>query len=74
MGVILTGANADGSQGLKTIKECGGLAVVQDPKTAEYHEMPQSAIEMVEVDHIIPLDEISVFLSNLNETGNSKLK
>ncbi|MCP5007377.1 MAG: hypothetical protein GY941_26080, partial [Planctomycetes bacterium] len=31
VGVILTGANSDGSQGLKTIKEYGGLAIVQDP-------------------------------------------
>jgi two-component system chemotaxis response regulator CheB len=35
IGIILTGANNDGSKGLKRIKELGGLAVVQDPETAE---------------------------------------
>jgi len=34
IGIVLTGANADGAQGLKTIKARGGLAVVQDPQTA----------------------------------------
>ncbi len=64
VGVILTGANSDGSQGLKTIKEYGGLAIVQDPGTAEIDAMPRAAIEMVDVDHIIPLDEIGGFLIN----------
>ncbi|MCP4253018.1 MAG: chemotaxis protein CheB, partial [Candidatus Scalindua sp.] len=68
-GVILTGANSDGSQGLKTIKEYGGLAIVQDPKTAETDSMPRSAIDTVDVDHIIPLDEIGDFLREINNMG-----
>ncbi len=68
-GVILTGANSDGSQGLKTIKEYGGLAIVQDPKTAESDSMPRAAIDTVDVDHIIPLDEIGDFLRKINNMG-----
>jgi two-component system chemotaxis response regulator CheB len=40
LGVILTGANADGAAGLRSIREHGGLAVVQDPATAEKSTMP----------------------------------
>ncbi len=67
VGVILTGANTDGSQGLKTIKEYGGLAIVQDPRTAETNAMPRAAIEMVDVDYIIPLEEIGGFLREINK-------
>ncbi len=62
IGVILTGANSDGSRGLKTIKAKGGIAIVQDPETAESAAMPQAAMEATEVDHLLPLSDISPFL------------
>jgi two-component system chemotaxis response regulator CheB len=65
VGVILTGANHDGSQGLLKIKKAGGLAVVQDPETAEAVAMPQAAIETVQPDHILPLKKIGSFLKGL---------
>lgn len=65
VGVILTGANSDGTAGLIKIKNMGGLTVVQSPQTAEAHAMPQSAIENLEVDHIIPLDAMGAFLNSL---------
>ncbi|GAB3249722.1 chemotaxis protein CheB [Larkinella harenae] len=43
--VLLSGANQDGTAGLKAILDAGGLALVQDPATAEYPAMPQTAIE-----------------------------
>lgn len=58
VGLILTGANADGSHGLKTIKGAGGLAIVQDPRTAEADTMPQAAIMAADVDYVLPLEEI----------------
>ncbi len=67
IGIILTGANNDGSRGLKKIKEFGGLAIVQDPETAEVESMPRAAIMATTVDHIIPLDEIAPFLNSLFE-------
>lgn len=63
IGVILTGANQDGAQGLAAIKRRGGLAVVQDPATAESRAMPAAAIAAVAVDAILPLGEIGPFLS-----------
>lgn len=65
IGVILTGANSDGALGLKKIKKFGGLTIVQSPETAEADAMPKAAIEAVEVDHILPLDEIGDFLNTL---------
>ncbi|HCY85010.1 MAG TPA: chemotaxis protein CheB [Desulfobacteraceae bacterium] len=68
IGIVLTGANRDGSQGLKKIKEKGGIAIVQDPKTAEVPVMPREAIHRVKVDHILSLEEIAVFLNNYCRT------
>lgn len=65
IGVILTGSNNDGSKGLKKIKEEGGLALVQDPHTAEVDGMPLAAIETTKVDHILKLEEIAPFLVKL---------
>ncbi|OQW93185.1 MAG: chemotaxis protein CheB [Beggiatoa sp. IS2] len=65
IGVILTGANSDGSLGLKKIKQVGGYAIVQDPDTAEADAMPRSAILATPVDKILPLDKISTHLLQL---------
>jgi len=62
IGVVLTGANEDGSQGLKRIKTAGGLAIVQNPATAESSVMPQAAIEATNVDWVLELNEIGPFL------------
>ncbi len=64
-GLILTGANADGARGLAAIKRAGGLTLVQDPETAESPVMPRAAIAAVRVDHVLALDEITLFLSSL---------
>jgi len=65
IGVVLTGANADGARGAKRIQEHGGFVVVQDPRTAESPEMPQAAIAAARVDRILPLDRIGPFLVEL---------
>lgn len=65
IGVVLTGASHDGAKGLAKIKANGGLAVVQEPTTAECIIMPKAAIATVAVDWILPLNEIAPFLVNL---------
>lgn len=65
VGVVLTGANNDGARGAKRIKSRGGFVVAQDPKTAEAPEMPQSTIDAVRVDRILPLPRIGPFLVEL---------
>ncbi|MBN2685280.1 MAG: chemotaxis protein CheB [Pontiellaceae bacterium] len=65
IGVVLTGANADGTSGLIMIKQKGGLTIAQDPATADFATMPQSAIDSDAVDHILPIGEVGTFLNNL---------
>src|SRR6185503_13594855 len=64
IGVVLTGANADGARGAAMIRKRGGFVVVQDPATAESPEMPQAAIA-AGVDRILPLERIGPFLVEL---------
>lgn len=74
IGIILTGANADGSHGLKCVTERGGLAIVQDPDDAEVDSMPRAALLSSHVDHILPLDVIPTLLLSLvrNEQEKSR--
>ncbi len=65
VGIVLTGANNDGSQGLKKIKDSGGLVIVQKPETAEFDDMPRAAIAAAGSDHILLLEEIGDFLKKL---------
>jgi two-component system, chemotaxis family, protein-glutamate methylesterase/glutaminase len=67
IGIVLTGSNNDGTNGIKTIKEVGGLTIVQDPKTAEYPFMPASAIDVIKPDYILPLEEIIDLLINIDK-------
>ncbi len=67
IGIILTGANDDGSLGLTEIRERGGLAIVQTAETAEADSMPKSAIKMADPQLILPLDKIGPFLLNLKK-------
>ncbi len=65
VGVILTGANQDGSKGLKQIKVAGGHTIVQKPETAESPEMPLRAIEMANPQEILELEEIGKRLNEI---------
>jgi two-component system chemotaxis response regulator CheB len=67
IGVILTGSNADGSLGISTIRDRGGLTVVQEPESAEASEMPRAALKAIEPDQILPLEEIGPFLNALSK-------
>lgn len=66
-GVLLTGASADGAAGLVAIKRRGGLAIVQDPATAESPAMPAAGIAAAAVDYILPLEQIGGHLVMLVE-------
>ena len=65
VGVILTGANRDGAEGLAAIKRRGGLTVVQDPVTAEAPSMPTAAIATAAPDRILPIEAIGPLLATL---------
>jgi two-component system CheB/CheR fusion protein len=59
IGVVLSGTGADGSFGLRKIKECGGLTIAQDPKESQFDSMPQNAIATGRVDLVLPLRDMS---------------
>ncbi|HYH80865.1 MAG TPA: chemotaxis protein CheB [Longimicrobium sp.] len=63
IGIVLTGANADGSRGLQKIVQRGGYAIVQDPATAEVKVMPQSALKAVPGACVLPLERIGPHLA-----------
>ena len=71
IGVILTGSNRDGARGLKKIKDCGGLAIVEDPASAAYREMPDAAVASTAVDWILPLSEIGPHLEKLGRSATN---
>ncbi|MEO5684889.1 MAG: CheR family methyltransferase [Chitinophagaceae bacterium] len=56
--VILSGTGANGSMGLKHIKEKGGGAFVQSPREAEFNEMPRNAIATGLVDEVLPVSQL----------------
>jgi two-component system chemotaxis response regulator CheB len=67
IGIILTGLNSDGAKGLKRIKDSGGVAIVQDPTTAESGEMPHAALKATVADYVLPLDKIAGVLIDLEQ-------
>jgi two-component system chemotaxis response regulator CheB len=66
IGVLLSGANADGTEGIIKIKEAGGLTIVQDPAEATVSYMPQQAIKSLEVDYILNTKQMIDVINNLN--------
>jgi two-component system chemotaxis response regulator CheB len=65
VGVILSGTLDDGTLGLRTIKEHGGVGLVQDPTSAEHAGMPRSAIEHASPDHVARPSELAKMIVEL---------
>jgi two-component system chemotaxis response regulator CheB len=65
IGVVLTGANQDGTDGLRTVKAAGGVTVVQQPAEAWNPSMPRSALVGADPDHCVSLDEMGSLLVTL---------
>jgi two-component system, chemotaxis family, protein-glutamate methylesterase/glutaminase len=65
IGIILTGANADGALGLARIKKAGGVALIQDPLGAARRTMPDAAIAATAADAILPVEAIGSFIYGL---------
>jgi two-component system chemotaxis response regulator CheB len=64
-GVLLTGANNDGAQGLAQIKKYGGFTVVQDPDQSQARTMPEAALALQDPDYLLPLNDIGQLLVQL---------
>ena len=72
IGIVLTGSNNDGTDGIKRIQEYGGLVVIQDPKTAESAYMPASAMAAVQPDYVLPLESIADLLLKITKPTKKK--
>lgn len=65
LGALLTGSNEDGAKGLARIKACGGMALVEDPASAECGIMPAAALAATAVDGVLPIAELAARLARL---------
>lgn len=65
VGIILSGANRDGALGLKSVKDSGGLTIVQDPKECQVATMTEASMSVTNVDHVYNTRQIIDFLLNL---------
>ncbi|MBO9703878.1 MAG: PAS domain-containing protein [Sporocytophaga sp.] len=73
IGVVLSGTGTDGTKGLEEIRSAGGLAVVQDPKSAKFDGMPKNAIDTGNADMILAVNQMPEEILNfLQDTpGNT---
>jgi len=65
IGVVLSGSQSDGAEGMRFVKEHGGATVVQDPEDALYPSMPRQACSATEIDRIVPASELASALHGL---------
>ena len=65
IGVVLTGSNQDGAEGLRALRRRGGFAIVQDPTDAERSEMPAAALAAAGADAVVALDGVAPLLVEL---------
>ena len=72
LGVVLTGANEDGSRGLRHIVDCGGRGIVQNPATAESAAMPSAAVNAVPEAEVLNLEEIAPRLVTIMSPAASR--
>lgn len=63
--VILTGANRDGADGIRTVKAFGGTTIAQCPKNAEMGIMPKASLDTGCIDYLKTLEEIPAYLDEI---------
>lgn len=73
VGIVLSGTGSDGTNGIKTIKEHGGIVMAQDPKSAKFDGMPRSVISTGQADFVLPPAELAEELLNLANYHHSTL-
>ncbi len=67
IGILLSGANKDGAQGMKKIKDRGGLTIVQDPADCMIATMPEAALNITPIDYTLKVDQIIKFLLEVHK-------
>ncbi|MFO7794540.1 MAG: CheR family methyltransferase [Promethearchaeati archaeon] len=74
IGILLSGTGTDGTLGLREIKGVNGMAIAQDPKTAEYENMPKNAIDNLKIDFILSPEKIPEKIIEYIDSYYKKLK
>ncbi|QHL89219.1 chemotaxis protein CheB [Nibribacter ruber] len=74
IGIVLTGMLQDGTVGMEMIKRSGGITMVQSPAEAEYPDMPQSVLDMMEVDYVVKVAEMGELIKELVHVPASAMK
>ncbi len=69
LAVVLTGANADGLDGARRVRDAGGVVIAQDARTAEVPQMPGAVIDAGVAHHVVELEEIAPLLIELCAPG-----
>lgn len=64
--ILLSGANSDGTEGLKAIQKAGGRVVLQNPDNAVMPFMPQSALSTMTPDYVLEIPEILAFINSID--------
>ena len=73
VGVILSGAGSDGAHGIEAIKERGGITIAQEPRSAQFSSMPDSAVATGFVDLVLPPEEIAEQLVQIGRLSTARL-
>lgn len=66
--VLLSGANDDGAEGMKTVSGAGGLTIVQNPEDAEVDVMPRAALKKARIDFMLNGDELPRFIKSMHSS------
>lgn len=64
-GVLLTGMGRDGAEGLKKLKEKGGVTIAQNEESSIVYGMPEAAVKLGAVMHVLPPEDIAMLLNKL---------
>ncbi|MBL1408404.1 chemotaxis protein CheB [Sphingobacterium sp. C459-1T] len=67
VGLLLSGANSDGVEGLAHIAQYGGTICVQDPSTAEVDFMPRQALNKLKIEHVLAPKDMACYINKLND-------
>ena len=67
IGILLTGANRDGALGMKSVKDSGGLTIVQDPTECTIDTMPKAALAITKIDYVMKIEQLVKFLNDLHK-------
>lgn len=74
IGIVLSGTGSDGTRGIKAIKEAGGMVLAQSSDSAEYADMPESAVATGLVDLVLPPDQMPASLSEYSKYVSVKIQ